>query len=136
MTSQRRPVSRRGPAATAPATRGAAAGTVDATLEEDPGEPLPGPGSEPMSDAAIRAARAEERRVRIEEPVQRSVLTERTGRLRGLFDDTRAELKKITWPDRDTTRNLTVVVIGVSVVLGIVLGGIDYVLFQIFEAIP
>jgi preprotein translocase subunit SecE len=45
-------------------------------------------------------------------------------------------VKKITWPDRETTRNLTAVVIAISVILGIVLGGIDYILFQIFEAIP
>jgi len=65
-----------------------------------------------------------------------SVLAERSGRIRKLYDDTRSELKKITWPDRETTRNLTIVVIGISVVLGIALGGIDYVLFQIFEALP
>ncbi len=65
-----------------------------------------------------------------------SALAERGGRVRKIFDDTRAEMKKITWPDRETTRNLTIVVIGISIVLGILLGGIDYVLFQIFEALP
>jgi preprotein translocase subunit SecE len=63
-------------------------------------------------------------------------LAERGGRIRKLFDDTRSEMKKITWPDKETTRNLTIVVIGISVVLGVALGGIDYVLFQIFEALP
>lgn len=63
-------------------------------------------------------------------------LAERGGRVRKIFDDTRAEMKKITWPDRETTRNLTIVVIGISVVLGVLLGGIDYVLFQVFEALP
>jgi preprotein translocase subunit SecE len=63
-------------------------------------------------------------------------VAERGGRIRKLYDDTRSELKKITWPDKETTRNLTIVVIGISVVLGVVLGGIDYVLFQIFEALP
>jgi preprotein translocase subunit SecE len=46
-----------------------------------------------------------------------------------------AEIKKVSWPDQETTRNLTIVVIGVSVILGLLLGGIDYVLFQIFEAL-
>jgi len=41
----------------------------------------------------------------------------------------------VIWPDRETTRNLTLVVIAVSIVLGILLGGIDYVLFQPFEAL-
>jgi preprotein translocase subunit SecE len=65
-----------------------------------------------------------------------SALAERGGRVRKLYDDTRSELKKISWPDKETTRNLTIVVIGISVVLGAVLGGIDYILFQIFEALP
>jgi preprotein translocase subunit SecE len=47
-----------------------------------------------------------------------------------------AEIKKVNWPDRETTRNLTLVVIAVSAALGILLGGIDYVLFQLFEALP
>lgn len=47
-----------------------------------------------------------------------------------------AEIKKVIWPDRETTRNLTLVVIAVSIVLGVLLGGIDYVLFQLFEALP
>jgi preprotein translocase subunit SecE len=47
-----------------------------------------------------------------------------------------SEIQKVIWPDRETTRNLTLVVIAVSIVLGILLGGIDYVLFQLFEALP
>ncbi len=65
-----------------------------------------------------------------------SAFAERGKRVRKIFDDTKAEMKKITWPDRETTRNLTIVVIGISIVLGIMLGGIDYVLFQVFEALP
>ena len=52
------------------------------------------------------------------------------------FKGVRTEIKKVIWPDRETTRNLTLVVIAVSIVLGILLGGIDYVLFQLFEALP
>jgi len=60
----------------------------------------------------------------------------RFGDLKTSYYDTVAELKKVNWPDRETTKNLTLVVIAVSIVLGILLGGIDYVLFQIFEALP
>jgi preprotein translocase subunit SecE len=42
-------------------------------------------------------------------------------------------MKKVNWPDQETTRNLTVVVIGISVVLGITLGGIDFLLQKLFE---
>ena len=65
-----------------------------------------------------------------------NAFAERGNRVRKIYDDTRAEMKKITWPDKETTRNLAIVVIGISVVLGILLGGIDYVLFQVFEALP
>ena len=46
--------------------------------------------------------------------------------------DTVAELKKVTWPDRETTKNLTLIVIAVSAVLGALLGGIDWVMQQLF----
>ena len=41
------------------------------------------------------------------------------------FRETVAELKKVQWPDRMTTRNLTLVVIGMSTVLAIILGLLD-----------
>ena len=44
-----------------------------------------------------------------------------------------AELKKVTWPDKETTKNLTLVVIGISALLGVLLGGIDWVLLQLFR---
>ncbi|MGB3328284.1 MAG: preprotein translocase subunit SecE, partial [Thermomicrobiales bacterium] len=50
--------------------------------------------------------------------------------------DSIAEIRKVNWPDQETTRNLTILVIAVSAVLGIFLGGIDFVLLKIFEAMP
>jgi preprotein translocase subunit SecE len=67
---------------------------------------------------------------------QRVINTDRFAGLQKFIRDAWAEIKKVIWPDRETTRNLTLVVIAVSVVLGILLGGIDYVLFQLFEALP
>lgn len=66
----------------------------------------------------------------------RVVNTNRFEGLQKFIRETMAEIKKVIWPDRETTRNLTLVVIAVSIVLGILLGGIDYVLFQLFEALP
>jgi preprotein translocase subunit SecE len=66
----------------------------------------------------------------------RVISTERTSGVRKFTRETVAEIKKVNWPDRETTRNLTLVVVAVSVTLGLVLGGLDYVLFQIFEALP
>lgn len=60
-----------------------------------------------------------------------------TQRFSGVFDfynATVSEIRRVQWPDRETTMNLSVLVIALSTVLGLVLGGIDYVLFQVFEA--
>jgi preprotein translocase subunit SecE len=62
-----------------------------------------------------------------------------TGRFEGIqkfIRDTMAEIKKVIWPDRETTRNLTLLVIALSLVLGLLLGGIDFILFELFEALP
>ena len=47
--------------------------------------------------------------------------------------EARDELKKVTWPTRETTTNYTIVVIIASLVIGVVTGGIDYALAQILE---
>ncbi len=41
------------------------------------------------------------------------------------LDDIFSELKKVTWPTREETAYLTMVVIIVSVIAGVILGGID-----------
>jgi preprotein translocase subunit SecE len=62
------------------------------------------------------------------------ISSERTEGLRKFYRETRAEINKVVWPDRETTMNLTLLVIALSVVLGLLLGGIDFVLYEIFEA--
>lgn len=59
-----------------------------------------------------------------------------TGRLRTLVRDTIAEIRKVTWPDGDTTRNLTIFVIALSIFLGTLLGGIDAIFVRVWENIP
>ena len=49
------------------------------------------------------------------------------------FRETVAELRKVQWPDRLTTRNLTLVVIGMSTALALVLGGVDLALTRLVE---
>jgi preprotein translocase subunit SecE len=41
--------------------------------------------------------------------------------------ESQIELQKVTWPTREQTINLTIVVIAVCVVVGVFLGGVDYV---------
>jgi preprotein translocase SecE subunit len=56
-------------------------------------------------------------------------------RIRQLIRDTWSEIKKITWPDGDTVRRLTALVIAMATVLGLLLGGIDYFLLRVFDAL-
>jgi preprotein translocase subunit SecE len=50
-----------------------------------------------------------------------------------IFRETVAELRKVQWPDRMTTRNLTLVVIGMSAALAAILGALDAVLTKLIE---
>ena len=51
----------------------------------------------------------------------------------GFFQEAFAELRKVHWPTREQARNLTVLVIGVSLAIGVILGAIDYVFEKVFE---
>ncbi len=47
------------------------------------------------------------------------------------FKETRAELRKVTWPSRKETFNLTVVVLVVTVGMAAYLGFVDYIFTKI-----
>ncbi len=49
--------------------------------------------------------------------------------------ETRDELKKVVWPTRDEVIRLTSVVIVVSLIVGIYLGGLDYILTNLLTLI-
>jgi preprotein translocase subunit SecE len=66
---------------------------------------------------------------------ERSPVSTRFDEIKKQWYDTIAELKKVTWPDQETTKNLTLVVIGISVFLGALLGGIDWIMQQLFALI-
>ncbi|MBC7237290.1 MAG: preprotein translocase subunit SecE [Chloroflexi bacterium] len=51
------------------------------------------------------------------------------------FKEVRAELRKITWPSRRTTINLTLIVLGVTAVASIALGIIDWLLTRLVTLI-
>ena len=56
-------------------------------------------------------------------------------RIRKLIQDTWSEIKKISWPDGDTVRRLTALVLAMATALGLLLGGIDYILLKVFDAL-
>ena len=49
------------------------------------------------------------------------------------FKDTRAELRRVTWPTREEAKNLTLIIVTVTVVMAVFLGLLDYI-FQIVAA--
>ena len=57
--------------------------------------------------------------------------------LRQYFEESWSELRKVAWPDRQTVINLTLIVIGVSVVVGAYIAILDNVmhfgLSQVFK---
>jgi preprotein translocase subunit SecE len=87
--------------------------------------------STPAASAPPRPARPTGDKGKAVQQSQPSVVAVRIEAVRRLLRDTWSEMNKINWPDRETTRNLTIVVIGISVVLGLLLGGIDYILVQL-----
>ena len=54
---------------------------------------------------------------------------------RSWWQETRNELRKVTWPTREQTRNLTLVVVAVCIAMATFLGVVDYVLSQIIRFI-
>jgi preprotein translocase subunit SecE len=45
------------------------------------------------------------------------------------FQETRAELRKVSWPTREEARNLTLIIVAVTIAMAVFLGLFDY-LFQ------
>ena len=90
--------------------------------------------AKPVAPSRAEAARPPKPTVERERPgeTERSRVESRFGQIKKQWLDTVAELKKVTWPDKETTKNLTLVVIAISAVLGALLGGLDWVLQQIF----
>lgn len=47
--------------------------------------------------------------------------------------EARNELKKVSWPDRQTTIRYSIIVVVASLVVGFVIGGIDYLFTILIE---
>lgn len=108
-------------------------------LRRKPAEPAPEPVANPVAVERHAQRRDERRRAKQQRPersrVARMVNTERMSGVQKFYNDTSSDIRKVVWPDRETTRNLTIVVIAMSVLMGVLLGGIDFALFRLFEAI-
>jgi len=105
----------------------------------------PQPAAVPQRKPATAAKRSASARTAVTEPAkpttqgrtvtqpQRSSGASRLEGVQRSFRETVAELKKVQWPDRMTTRNLTLVVIGMSTALAAILGLLDAVLTRAVE---
>ena len=51
----------------------------------------------------------------------------KTNALTRYFQETKAELRKVVWPTREEATNLTIVVLAVTAVMTVILGGIDWI---------
>jgi len=51
-------------------------------------------------------------------------------RIRRFIDEAWSELKKVSWPTREQTRNLTVLVFVVSLAVGLYITVFDFIFFQ------
>lgn len=49
--------------------------------------------------------------------------------------ESRSELRKVTWPSRQTTARYTLIVIGACLVVGFVIGGIDFLFTKVLETL-
>jgi preprotein translocase subunit SecE len=124
--------------ATSVATAEAAEGVRSRLLRRKQAEPAADESEAPAADRNVQRRDERRRAKQTKQPrrgVGRIVNTERMGGLQKFYNDTGSEIRKVVWPDQETTRNLTIVVIAMSIVMGILLGGIDFVLLRLFEAL-
>lgn len=49
--------------------------------------------------------------------------------------ESRDELKKVTWPSRQTTVRYTLIVVGACLVVGFVIGGLDFIFTKGLETL-
>ncbi len=49
------------------------------------------------------------------------------------FSEVRDELKKVTWPTREQTIQLTAIVVGVSFIVGLYISALDIIFSQIIQ---
>lgn len=49
--------------------------------------------------------------------------------------EVRIELAKVVWPTRDQLVRLTALVLGISLIVGLFIGAVDFIFFKIMEVL-
>ncbi len=57
------------------------------------------------------------------------------GSILGFFGEVKSELAKVTWPKRDEVIRLTLIVFAVSGIIGLYVGGLDYLFTRLLTLI-
>ena len=109
----------------------ASSASLPSTQAVDVGGPA-GPTASPPSALPVRPQRAEPR------PTTAPGRGRERGRLYRLthprlISEIISELRKVVWPSRQETRNLTTVVVIIAVAVGALLGGVDWVFNRVME---
>ncbi|MHB0856702.1 MAG: preprotein translocase subunit SecE [Anaerolineae bacterium] len=63
------------------------------------------------------------------------VAEKKENRLLRYFKEVRAEIRKVVWPSRRTTMRLTAIVFGVTTVMSMALGLVDWLFSRLFALI-
>jgi preprotein translocase SecE subunit len=71
------------------------------------------------------------RRNRVEEEEEGNTVTRTVGGVRGYFEDTMEELRKVTWPTREETLRLTGIVLVVTIIASLLLGFISLIFAEL-----
>jgi preprotein translocase subunit SecE len=66
---------------------------------------------------------------------EQNLLTRVIGPIAGYLRDTRAELRKVTWPTREEAYKLTLIVLGTVIVMSLILGLADFIFAKIMQGI-
>ncbi len=64
---------------------------------------------------------------------EKKVTQQKTNRISRFFRETAGELRKVNWPTRQEAWALTVIVLIVTGIMSVILGGFDYIASKLFE---
>lgn len=108
---------------------------ADQKPEKSPA-PTPAPNEQQKGVTAGKGRPTPSRRQMEEEAdeVQGNFIQRTVASLREYFSGVRSELQKVTWPTRQDTRRLSIIVIITLIIASIILGLISYAFTQIFQA--
>ena len=57
------------------------------------------------------------------------------GKLLSYFEEVKLELSKVVWPKKQEVVRLTLVVLSISAIVGVYLGGLDYFMTKLLEGL-